>query len=582
MTESEDRQLRNALCALQLNAAEQERTILAERARAEDSRAELEAAHGLLRVITDMQNRFIAGSDAKDLFDGLLQQLVRITSSEYGFIAEVLFEVDGTPYLETRDLTDTEWNDDTRQRFRRLGRLFNRVVHLRLPVISNDPAADLRSRRVSAAWPGLQSFLGLPLMHGGSLVGVAGIVNRPGGYDQPLVRFVDPFLATCANLIDAQRAEARRKESDQARLDSEARIQAIVETAHDGILTVDDSGQIDYANPAVERMFGRPLSSVVHTPLEGLLPALWPTEHQSCAGAPLDEVVRAPRRETTAVRADGTTVPLEVVFSEMTIGGRRMFTGILSDISERKRVDRLKSEFVSTVSHELRTPLTSIRGSLGLLVGGAAGPMPVQAREMVAMALQNSERLGRLIDDILDIEKIASGQLQFRPRPVDLNLVVRRALDAVQGYAASHRIRLALVAEAQHGVVIADEERVTQVLANLISNASKFSPPGEAVEVEIAEASGRVRVSVRDRGPGIPEEFKSRIFQRFAQADGSDTRLKGGTGLGLSISKAIVERMNGDIGFEPNPEGGTTFFFELPVEPPVHAEPALQEAATLR
>src|SRR5262249_24110025 len=150
--------------------------------------------------------------------------------------------------------------------------------------------------------------------------------------------------------------------------------------------------------------------------------------------------VLGPTRDVVVLRADGSTLPLEIVFSEMSLEGRRMFTGILRDISERQKVDRLKSEFVSTVSHELRTPLTSIRGSLGLLQGGMAGALTDQARAMIVIALQNAERLGRLIDDILDMEKIASGRLEFRLRHIELMDVVRRSLEANQGYAASHHV----------------------------------------------------------------------------------------------------------------------------------------------
>jgi len=538
-------------------------------ARGED-RAEAHADRELLRVISDVQSRFIAGSDTSELFDCLLADLLRLTASEYGFISEVLFEVDGTPYLETRDLTDTTWSDTTRQRFRSLYRFFNRVVASRAPLISNDPARDLRTNRFSPGRPGLQAFLGLPLVRGGTLLGVAGIVNRPGGYDQALVAYLEPFLATCANLIEAHRADLERRESEQARHDGEARIRAIVETALDGILALDEHGRIDHVNPAVERMFARPASALVNAHVSVLIPAFG-LAGRSAAGSgsclSVGAAVLGPTREVVALRADGTTFPLEVAFSAMQIGGRQMYTGILRDISERKKIDRLKSEFVSTVSHELRTPLTSIRGALGLLAGGIAGSLPPQALAMITIALNNGERLGRLIDDILDIEKIESGRLDFHPCSVRLGAVVRRSLEANQGYADAHQIRLVLVGDVPPTAIVADEDRVTQVLANLISNAIKFSPPGAAVEVRVVEVDKRLRVSVTDCGPGIPDEFKPRIFQRFAQADGSDARQKGGTGLGLSIAKAIVDRMDGRIGFEPHAPTGTTFFFELPVEP---------------
>jgi PAS domain S-box-containing protein len=234
------------------------------------------------------------------------------------------------------------------------------------------------------------------------------------------------------------------------------------------------------------------------------------------------------------------------------------------DITERKKLDRMKSEFVSTVSHELRTPLTSIRGSLGLLAGGLAGALPSEAREMVDIALNNSDRLVRLINDILDIEKIESGGMDFKLEPVSLTELVQRAIDAHQGFAATHRTRFVLSDSLPAGEVLVDGDRLTQVLTNLLSNAAKFSPAEQPVDVSVTRTATRFRVSVRDRGPGIPEEFRARMFQRFAQADASDTKLKGGTGLGLSISRAIIDQLHGTIDYAPMLDGGTAFYFELP------------------
>ncbi|GAB4116179.1 MAG: hypothetical protein OHK0050_21950 [Roseiflexaceae bacterium] len=235
---------------------------------------------------------------------------------------------------------------------------------------------------------------------------------------------------------------------------------------------------------------------------------------------------------------------------------------IVRDITERKAVDRMKNEFVSMVSHELRTPLTSIRGALGLIVGGAAGAISSQARTMIDIALKNSERLVRLINDILDIEKIESGKLAFTLRPHNLRSLLEQAISDHHAYATQYGVELALQAS-EDQIALVDPDRFLQVMANLLSNATKFSPPGACVHVRLLTSSRGVRVEVHDHGPGIPSEFHSQIFQKFAQADASNTRRQGGTGLGLSISKAIIERMHGQIDFRLDADG-TIFFFELP------------------
>ncbi|MDP2035475.1 MAG: PAS domain S-box protein [Polaromonas sp.] len=241
------------------------------------------------------------------------------------------------------------------------------------------------------------------------------------------------------------------------------------------------------------------------------------------------------------------------------------FYSLASDVTELKRIDRMKSEFVSTVSHELRTPLTSIRGSLGLISGGVAGVLPDAAKNLIAIASNNCERLIRLINDILDIEKIESGKMGLNVQPTDLGPLLAQVLAANSHYGASQAVPLKLEMPDGALVVRADSDRLVQVITNLLSNAMKFSPPDTPVDVRLLRAAGsRVRVEVRDRGPGIPEEFRKRIFQKFSQADSSDTRAKGGTGLGLNISRAIIERLGGSIGFDTEAGVGTTFFFELP------------------
>ncbi|WP_096662272.1 ATP-binding response regulator [Polaromonas sp. AET17H-212] len=243
------------------------------------------------------------------------------------------------------------------------------------------------------------------------------------------------------------------------------------------------------------------------------------------------------------------------------------FYSMATDVTELKRLDRIKSEFVSTVSHELRTPLTSIRGSLGLIAGGVAGQVPDAVKSLVEIAKNNCERLIRLINDILDIEKIESGQMQLDLQELALKPLLVQALAANEGFGAAKNVHLKLFCTDEPLHVRADSDRLTQVVTNLLSNAMKFSSPGGTVEVHVSRAGLGVRVEVRDRGPGIPDEFRKRIFQKFSQADSSDTRQNSGTGLGLNISRAIIERLGGTMGFESDASTGTTFFFELPQSP---------------
>jgi signal transduction histidine kinase len=238
---------------------------------------------------------------------------------------------------------------------------------------------------------------------------------------------------------------------------------------------------------------------------------------------------------------------------------------------ERKRLERMKDEFVSTVSHELRTPLTSIAGSLGLLMGNDAVGLSKSAARLLEIAHTNSARLVRLVNDILDVEKLESGRVVFDLKKTKLMPLIEQTVDAISGYAEGHGVKVRIEAATATDDVRADTDRLAQVLTNLLSNAIKFSPrDGEVVIAVEKETEGNaLRITVRDHGTGIPPDFKARIFERFAQADATDTRRKGGTGLGLSIAKQIVDRLGGELGFGDAPGGGTVFHVELPIWNPM-------------
>jgi signal transduction histidine kinase/DNA-binding response OmpR family regulator len=269
-------------------------------------------------------------------------------------------------------------------------------------------------------------------------------------------------------------------------------------------------------------------------------------------------------RELEGHRSDKTVFPVNFEIADMPIGERRMFVVFVRDITTRKRHERMKDEFVATVSHELRTPMTSIAGSLGLLAGGAAGPLPDPAKRLLAIAQSNSQRLVRLINDILDIEKIESGKVVFALEPIELKALAEQAIEANKGFAENFGVTVRLDPASQEATVRVDPDRMTQVVINLLSNAVKFSPRGGEVVVGIENEGTTTRITVRDHGTGIPEEYRDRVFEKFVQVDATDARQKGGTGLGLSIVKQIVLRLGGEVGVDPALGGGSIFHVELP------------------
>ncbi|MDH4286329.1 MAG: PAS domain S-box protein, partial [Gallionella sp.] len=358
------------------------------------------------------------------------------------------------------------------------------------------------------------------------------------------------------------------RQAELAAQESATRTQTILDNVLDGIITISDRGIVESFNKSSEKIFGYAADEVIGNNVKMLMPDPYHSQHDgylhNYTSTGTKKIIGI-GRQVVGKRKDGSTFPMDLAVSEMRLGEKRMFTGIVRDITERVKIERMKSEFISTVSHELRTPLTSIRGSLGLIAGGITGELPVQAKAMLDIAHKNSERLILLVNDILDMEKIEAGKMEFQAAPIKLTPLLKQALDANRSYADQYKVTYKLENEMPEVMIHADTNRLLQVLANLLSNAAKFSPPDGDVIVNMILSDKHVRVGITDRGSGIPEQFRSQIFQKFAQADSSDTRKKGGTGLGLSITKAIVEQMGGHIGFDSTPDVMTTFFIEFPL-----------------
>lgn len=360
---------------------------------------------------------------------------------------------------------------------------------------------------------------------------------------------------------------ARTRETLAGRIQATAaRQQAIFDSAIDAIVTLNPSGSIETANRAARDMFGyeaaeldrRDIALLIDLATNGDGP--FHARLGESQGALDSGVVR----ELVGRRRDGTEFPVDVALTAMELPTGRHVVAVIRDITERRRVETMKDAFVSTVSHELRTPLTSIAGSLGLLAGGAAGALPDKAARLIGIAHANSQRLVRLINDILDVEKLESGTLVLSLTELDLRDIAQRSIEGVSGYADQLGVTLSLSPGAP-APIRGDADRLVQVVTNLLSNAAKFSPGGGTVRISVNPETRIARLSVADEGPGIPEAFRSRIFGKFAQADSSDTRAKGGTGLGLSIAREIVERHGGRLWFESAEGEGATFHLDLPL-----------------
>jgi PAS domain S-box-containing protein len=379
------------------------------------------------------------------------------------------------------------------------------------------------------------------------------------------------------NLLDQLDSEVRKRTAELRH--SHDLLDSVLAAARSfAIVATDADGTIMLFNKGAELMLGYPAEEVVGNQKPGIF--LLANEIRERArtmeselGRPLmgDEVftLRAQQGVEEVLmlhyrHREGQLIPVQVVVSAIRNGDGnfRGYLGVAEDISDRLRNETLKNQFISTVSHELRTPLTAIAGAIGLLRSGSLGTVPDTLQPMLDIALNNSRRLSQLVNDLLDIEKLMAGRITLYPARHAVSDLVQSSIDDIQAMADQQQVEIiSNSVPAPH--IQVDASRFQQVLTNLLSNAIKFSPAGGRVEVNINQMSEYVRISVTDQGPGIPPSFYEHIFQRFAQADGSDIRRQAGTGLGLAISKELTEQMGGHIGFESAIPGGSCFWVEF-------------------
>jgi two-component system, OmpR family, sensor histidine kinase VicK len=354
---------------------------------------------------------------------------------------------------------------------------------------------------------------------------------------------------------------------------------SILESVGDGIYGIDLEGKVTFVNSAAAQMLGYKQDEMLGRNMHDLI------HHTRADGTPYDDADSPIRKslnnfDTVRIsdevfwRKDGSSFPVEYVArpqieSHALEAGGLQTIGVVvafTDTTERRALDRMKDEFISTVSHELRTPLTSLRGALGLLAGGALSNRPEKTQQMLEIAISNSDRLVRLVNDILDLERISSGKAELHCTLNSAEDLLRRAATTQQTGTPKPNIRIFFAA---HGVSVwADSDRILQTLNNLLSNAIKFSPAGSEIHLTARNLDeNEAIIEVRDQGRGIPADKLEHIFDRFQQGDASDSRALGGTGLGLAICRSIVNQHGGRIWADSTPDQGTTVHFTLPTKP---------------
>jgi len=409
----------------------------------------------------------------------------------------------------------------------------------------------------------LESYIGAPIF-------VDNVRYGTLNFSDPLAR-KGPFTADDHSLINLYAqwigAEIFRIESGELLKQQKTLFESMFQSVPDAIVISDSERIIQMVNPSFTRLFGHSDIDVIGKSTSMLYAdeAEWERQGQ-LRYKDNGKTQKLDPYQVQYRKMDGQAFWSETIGAPLRDSEDRLlgFLAAGRDITDRLQAETAKQEFISVVSHELRTPLTSISASLELLKSGITESTGGHTASLIDIAHRNSKRLMRLINDILDAEKIRSGKMVCDLQSMDLNAALDQSVDEMKVYGDDFGVRLAKTGNQTPAIVFADRGRILQILANLISNAVKVSKQGDRVEIGVAERDGGHALFVRDFGPGIPEEARDKIFERFTQIDSTTTRKISGTGLGLSITRALVVQMGGKISFETNNGEGTTFNVEFP------------------
>ncbi|CAB4883857.1 unannotated protein [freshwater metagenome] len=553
--------------------------------------ADLESTKRLLNAVTTVAGLLHSNVGPTELFEPLLADLLALSGSEYGYIAEVLYDVAGDPYLQTRAITDITWDDSTRRlfdehvvhgeglQFRNLDSLFGwglreggRVV------VANDVATDARCVGRPAGHPALTSFLGIPIMAGKELVGQIGVANRSAGYDDDILAYLEPFVVAVGNLISGHRAHRTRQLAELTLRERTSEMNAFLANLQIGTLFVDDDMRILFANQTFCRMFGYKMPP---EELAGLPTSMIRAQAERAVsdGEAFGRSIATNYKDNLErvgelIRmADGRLLGRDYATVRL-MGGRKAHLWAYSDLTQRAQhdedgrltlqherelraateeqnqrlsdIDEMRAHFMATVSHELRTPLTAIAGFAELLLDDQPSS-PQQQREFVEIISRNSQRMLEMVESLLLMARLEGGGLGIEIRPTPLAGLVREVMATFAPEAAKKHVELLVSLSDSLAPAMIDPGRMDEVMRNLISNAVKFTPEGGWVSVTTRRWGDCWEIEVADNGIGVPAADIDRLFDRFYRGSNIRPGQHPGSGLGLAIARSIVELHGGSI-----------------------------------
>lgn len=526
---------------------------------------ELEHKQKLEKIINNAQSIFIGEGDIKSALSTLLHESLPLCNSELGFIGQVINEKDQRPYMRALVFSSLKKDDRALENFRtthlppngeyrNADSLFGMIMRSDKPVISSHIARDMRAATLPPGHPAMSSFIGIPIFSGKEQIAILGLANSPEGYTNQTADDLEPILKSIAQFVQTMNHEQQHAQDKAALEASTLHTQTILNDIADGIITITKTGIIQSFNHAAETIFGYRAKQIIGKNISELMPEPYKTQHDGYIKTHLKtgkKNILGIGREVLGLRRNGSEFPMDLMVSRVFQNGEPIFIGIVRDITEKKRIDDLRSQFITAASKEILGPLNVIAEAIGLLRTEEQGKLPESVIHIVEIAQHNSIKLQKLMDDLIEMQNLSKGDAPFKLETRAILPLIEEALRRNKTFSEIYQCQVAIKAVQPDLTIHVDSTRFHQAIAQLLQYALKLCEAKSEVHVRINEERSRVRIIISLNGKNITDSTRENLTLYFGQHGDTVNHSQFAEGdLGLAMAKEIIEKMHGKINFE--------------------------------
>ena len=531
---------------------------------------ELNHKQKLEKIINNAQSIFIGEGDITSALSTLLHETLPLCHSELGFIGQVVKDKNHKPFMRALVFGSLKKDDRALENFRstnlpengeyrNLDNLFGMIMRSDKPVISPNLARDMRAGTLPHGHPAINSFIGIPIFSGKDQIAILGLSNSPIGYTNQTAEDLEPILKSIAQFVQTMNHE-QQHEQDKAALEaSTLHTQTILNDIADGIITITKEGTIQSFNHAAETIFGYRAKQIIGKNISELMPDSSKSQHDEYIKAHLKtgkKNILGIGREVSGLRRNGSEFPMDLMVSRVFQNGEPVFIGIVRDITEKRRIDDLRNQFITAASKEILGPLNVIAEAINLLQTGEQGDLPASVTHIVDIAQHNSIKLQKLMSDLIEVQNLSKGNTPFKLETQTVLPLVEETVRRNKAFSDIYQCNVSISTTKNDLTIHVDSTRLHQALTQLLQYSLKFSDPKSEIQIRISEDRSRVKITINVAGKNITESIRKNLSIYFGENyESANSNQYAEDDLGLAIAKEIVEKMHGKIQFESKAEG---------------------------